>query len=70
MALWIIFSWLHEREAFATHSPILFVTSAAKTVGTLLGVVNFLARRSLQSVDTTGGGAVPLDCEMAANANC
>ena len=56
VALWIIFSWLHEREAFATHSPILFVTSAEKDSGksTLLGVVNFLARRSLQSVDITG----------------
>src|SRR5262249_19389000 len=37
-------------------SPILFVTSAEKDSGksTLLGVVNFLARRSLQSVDITG----------------
>jgi hypothetical protein len=56
VALWIVFSWLHEREAFATHSPLLFVTSAERDSGksTLLGVVNFLARRSLQSVDITG----------------
>jgi len=56
VALWITFSWLHEREAFATHSPILFVTSAERDSGksTLLGVVNFLARRSLQSVGITG----------------
>jgi 5S rRNA maturation endonuclease (ribonuclease M5) len=53
VALWITFSWLHEQ---ATHSPILFVTSAEKDSGksTLLGVVNFLARRALQSVDITG----------------
>jgi hypothetical protein len=56
VALWIVFSWLHEHEAFATHSPLLFVTSAERDSGksTLLGVVNFLARRSLQSVDITG----------------
>src|SRR5262249_16744871 len=37
-------------------SPILYVTSAEKDSGksTLLGVVNFLARRSLQSVDISG----------------
>ena len=56
VALWIAFSWLHEQEAIATHSPILFVTSAEKDSGksTLLGVVNFLARRSLQSVEISG----------------
>ena len=56
VALWITFSWLHECEAFATHSPLLFVTSAEKDSGksTLLGVINFLARRSLQSVGITG----------------
>jgi hypothetical protein len=52
-ALWIMFSWLHEQ---VTHSPILFVTSAERDSGktTLLGVINFLARRSLQSVDISG----------------
>ena len=53
VALWIVFSWLHEH---VTHSPILFVTSAERDSGktTLLGVINFLARRSLQSVDISG----------------
>src|SRR5262249_37103933 len=53
---WIVFSWLHEHEGAVTHSPILYVTSAEKDSGksTLLGVVNFLARRSLQSVDISG----------------
>src|SRR5262249_16642077 len=53
VALWVVFSWLHEHM---THSPILYVTSAERDSGksTLLGVVNFLARRSLQSVDISG----------------
>jgi hypothetical protein len=53
VTLWVVFSWLHEH---VTHSPILYVTSAEKDSGksTLLGVVNFLARRSLQSVDISG----------------
>jgi 5S rRNA maturation endonuclease (ribonuclease M5) len=53
VTLWIVFSWLHEQ---VTHSPILYVTSAEKDSGksTLLGVINFLARRSLQSVDISG----------------
>jgi hypothetical protein len=53
VTLWIVFSWLHEQ---VTHSPILYVTSAEKDSGksTLLGVLNFLARRSLQSVDISG----------------
>lgn len=53
VTLWIIFSWLHEH---VTHSPILYVTSAEKDSGksTLVGVLNFLARRSLQSVDISG----------------
>ena len=56
VALWVVFSWLHEHEGAVTHSPILYVTSAEKDSGksTLLGVVNFLARRSLQSVDISG----------------
>jgi Protein of unknown function (DUF3631) len=56
VALWIVFSWLHEHEGAVTHSPILYVTSAEKDSGksTLLGVVNFLARRGLQSVDIRG----------------
>src|SRR5262245_44662487 len=53
VTLWIVFSWLHEHM---THSSILFVTSAERDSGksTLLGVLNFLARRSLQSVDISG----------------
>jgi Protein of unknown function (DUF3631) len=56
VTLWIVFSWLHEHEGATTHSPILYVTSAEKDSGksTLLGVSNFLARRSLQSVDISG----------------
>jgi hypothetical protein len=56
VTLWIVFSWLHEHEGAVTHSPILYVTSAEKDSGksTLLGVLNFLARRSLQSVDISG----------------
>jgi hypothetical protein len=56
VTLWVVFSWLHEYEGVITHSPILYVTSAEKDSGksTLLGVVNFLARRSLQSVDISG----------------
>jgi len=56
VALWIVFSWLHDDEAFCTHSPILLITSAEKDSGksTLLGVINFLARRSLQSVGISG----------------
>jgi hypothetical protein len=53
VTLWMVFSWLHEHM---THSPILFVTSAEQDSGksTLLGVINFLARRSLQTVDISG----------------
>jgi hypothetical protein len=53
VTLWVVFSWLHEH---VTHSPILYVTSAEKDSGktTLLGVLNFLTRRSLQSVDISG----------------
>jgi hypothetical protein len=56
VTLWLVFSWLHEHEGAVTHSPILYVTSAEKDSGksTLLGVLNFLARRSLQSVDISG----------------
>jgi hypothetical protein len=51
--LWLVFSWLHDRM---THSPILFVTSPEKNSGktTLLGVLNFLACRGLQSVSISG----------------
>jgi hypothetical protein len=56
VTLWVAFSWLHEHESAVTHSPILFVTSAEKDSGktTLLGVLNFLTRRSLQSVEISG----------------
>jgi hypothetical protein len=52
-ALWLMFSWLHDHM---THSPILFVTSAERDSGktTLLGVLNFLTCRGLQSVSITG----------------
>ena len=50
VALWIIFTWLHEEVAI--HSPILMVTSAEAECGksTLLGLMGFLVRRSLASV--------------------
>jgi Protein of unknown function (DUF3631) len=56
VALWIIFTWLHEYEEAVTHSPILFVTSPEKDSGktTLLKVVSFLARRSVPSVSISG----------------
>ena len=50
VTLWTAVTWVHERAA--THSPILMVTSAEANSGksTLLGLVGFLARRSLLSV--------------------
>jgi putative DNA primase/helicase len=54
VALWIIFTWLHEK--IAVHSPLLLVTSPQANSGksTLLGVISFLARRALQSVSISG----------------
>jgi Protein of unknown function (DUF3631) len=48
-SLWIGQSWIHEH---ATYSPILFVTSPERDSGksTLMGIIGFLARRSLLSV--------------------
>jgi 5S rRNA maturation endonuclease (ribonuclease M5) len=56
VALWIIFTWLHEYEEVVTHSPILLVTSPEKDSGktTLLRVVSFLARRPVASVSISG----------------
>jgi Protein of unknown function (DUF3631) len=56
VALWIIFTWLHDYEEIVSHSPILFVTSPEKDSGktTLLKVVSFLARRSVPSVSISG----------------
>jgi hypothetical protein len=56
VTLWLVYSWLHEHERFATHSPILLVKSPEKDSGktTLLGVVSFLARRALTSVEISG----------------
>jgi hypothetical protein len=56
VTLWVVYSWLHENERFATHSPILLVRSAEKDSGktTLLGAVTFLTRRSLNSVEISG----------------
>jgi Protein of unknown function (DUF3631) len=56
VALWIMFTWLHEYEEVVTHSPILFVTSPEKDSGktTLLKVVSFLAWRSVPSVSISG----------------
>ena len=51
VALWILFSWVHETSA--VHSPILLVTSAEANSGktTLISVVSFLVPRGLM---TTG----------------
>ena len=49
VALWIGQSWIHNH---ATYSPILFITSPERDSGktTLVGIVGFIARRSLLSV--------------------
>ena len=54
VALWVMFSWVHERAA--VHSPLLIVTSPQPNCGksTLLGVIGFLVRRSLVSVSISG----------------
>jgi 5S rRNA maturation endonuclease (ribonuclease M5) len=56
VTLWVVYSWLHEYERFATHSPILLARSAEKDSGktTLLGVISFLVRRALNSVEISG----------------
>jgi putative DNA primase/helicase len=48
--LWTVMTWVHEQAA--VHSPVLLVTSPEPNSGktTLLGVISFLVRRSLQSV--------------------
>lgn len=53
VALWIIFTWVHE---VMTHSPILFLTSAEPDSGksTLLGLVSYLVRRGMSSVEISG----------------
>jgi len=54
VALCVASSWVHDKAA--VHSPLLLVTSAEPNSGksTLLGIVGFLARRSLPSVSITG----------------
>jgi putative DNA primase/helicase len=54
IALWVMMTWVHAEAA--VHSPLLLVTSAEPNSGksTLLGVIGFLARRSLLSVSITG----------------
>jgi putative DNA primase/helicase len=49
ITLWITLTWVHDR---LTHSPILLITSAEANSGksTALGVVSFLAHRTLLSV--------------------
>ena len=56
VTLWVVYSWLHEHERFATHSPMLLVRSAEKDSGktTLLGIITFLTRRALNSVEISG----------------
>jgi putative DNA primase/helicase len=52
-ALWIVMTWVHDRAAI--HSPILLVTSPEPNSGktTLIGLLAFLARRSLPTVGIT-----------------
>jgi hypothetical protein len=54
--LWIVYSWLHTYEKFATHSPLLLAKSPERDSGktTLLGTVSFLVRRGLSSVEISG----------------
>jgi putative DNA primase/helicase len=54
VALWVMLTWVHEQAA--VHSPILLATSAEANSGksTLLGLIGFLARRSLLSVTISG----------------
>ena len=56
VTLWVVYSWLHEYDRFATHSPILLARSAEKDSGktTLLGIITFLVRRALNSVEISG----------------
>jgi putative DNA primase/helicase len=53
IALWIMFTWVHE---VAVHSPIVLVSSAEPNSGksTLLGLIGFLACRTLLSTSITG----------------
>jgi hypothetical protein len=53
LALWVMFTYVHD---LATHSPLLLVTSPEANSGktTLLGLVGFLARRALLSVNISG----------------
>jgi putative DNA primase/helicase len=53
VALWIMFTWVHH---VATHSPMFVTSSAEKDCGktTLLGVMAFLVKRGLQSVNISG----------------
>jgi hypothetical protein len=51
IALWIIFSWVHEEVAI--HSPLLLITSAEPESGktTALNLVSYLAPRAIASVE-------------------
>jgi len=52
-ALWTMFTYVHD---VSTHSPLLLVTSPEPDSGksTLLGVLQYLARRALMSVSISG----------------
>jgi hypothetical protein len=67
VALWVVYSWLHEHERFATHSPVLLVRSAEKDSGktTLLGIITF-APGPQQRRDQRRR-AVPFDRQVAAD---
>jgi hypothetical protein len=67
IALWVMLTWIHE--AAAVHSPILLITSAEPDSGksTAMGVIGFVVRRSLLTVDITGPVLFSIDREMAAD---
>jgi len=54
-ALWIIYSWLHTSERFATHSPILRVWAAEAESGksTMAGLARWMVWRPLKIIEPT-----------------
>ena len=69
VTLWVVYSWLHEHERFATHSPVLLVRSAEKDSGktTLLGDHHLPDPPGAEQRRDQRGRAVPLDRQMAAD---
>ena len=55
VALWTVYTWLHKREAFATHSAIIHVWGAEAESGksTLASVVAWLVCQPLKVIEPT-----------------